>query len=352
MASFFIFVPMAMKYFLNGALCFFLCVSCTTTYHFADFIRPSDVYIPSSIYRIGVLNRGALPSDDAPIYVDGIPIEYLRGVPKSVSDKTLVFLKKEIDELGRFEVIPLSWEPTERVSREVVRAPFTLSQIDSICNTYQLDGFIAIEGVDLMVKTSGEVNVVSANTPDGRMVRVPEFTSQQEVDYNIVWRFYQARSDELLDMLDETYDAFSNQVSYTPQLNEGFDESLAFDMVAAKAAYAYHNRVSPYWEGDYRLYYRGPGALITVAYDLDITGNWEKAAQEWLALTTDNSLKVKYGAMYNMAVASEMLGRPKIAKEWLVKAKAVDDTKQVKKYMEQIDRQILIYDVIDQQLGL
>lgn len=341
-----------MKYLLNVALCVFLCASCTSTYHFADFIKPSDVYIPSSVYRIGVLNRGAMSSDDAPIYVDGIPIEYLRGVPKSVSDKTLVFLKKEIDELGRYEVVPINWEPTEKVSREMVRSPYTVSQIDSICDTYQLDGFIAIEGVDLLVKTSGEVDVVTANTPDGRMVRVPEFTSQQEVDYNIVWRFYQRGNAELLDVLDATYDAYSNQVSFTPQLNEEFDESLAFDLVAAKAAHEYHNRVSPYWEGDYRLYYRGPGDLVNVAYDLDITGNWEKAAQDWLKLTTDEMPKIQYGAKYNMAVASEMLGRPKIAKDWLIKAKAVDDTKQVKKYMEQIDRQILIYDVIDRQLGL
>lgn len=352
MASFFIFVPMPMKQFLNVALCFFLCASCNTTYHFADFIMPSDVYIPSSLYRVGVLNRGAVASDDAPIYIDGIPVEYLRGVPKSVSDKTLVLLKKEIEDLGRYEVVLVNWEPLEKVSREMVRAPYNRFQIDSICDTYQLNGFISIEGMDLMVKTSGEVNVVSATTPDGMPVRVPEFTSQQEVDYNIVWRFYQRGTDKPLDVLDESYNAFSNQTSYTPQLNEDFDASVAFDMVAAEAAHAYHNRVSPYWEGDYRLYYKGPGDLISIAYELEVTGNWEKAAQQWLSHTTDNFEKVQYGAKYNMAVASEMLGRPKVAKEWLLKAKAVDDTKQVQKYMEQLEKQILIYDVIDRQLGL
>jgi hypothetical protein len=53
-----------------------------------------------------------------------------------------------------------------------------------------------------------------------------------------------------------------------------------------------------------------------------------------------------------MALASEILGQPRVAKEWIVKAKLIDPTRKTIKYEEIIDQQILVYAVVNSQLGI
>lgn len=344
---------MPMKQFLNAVFCIFIFASCGTTYHYADFIKPSDIYVPSKIYKVGMMNRGASDASAAAIYVDGVPVEYVKELPKTVGNKTLSILKKKLEDLGRFEVkgIPLTDFKIE--DRSFMREPFSIFQIDSICNAYDIDAFLSIDGLDLMIKTSGEVNVVTATDDVGNPIRVPLFNQEIQLIYNIGWRFYQKGNTNPIDVFDETYKGYFQHSSYSPSQNaENANNVVQYDEIASEAANEYHNRISPYWEEDYRLYYRNEGVLSQIAQNLDYNGNWEAAAGQWLKLTVSDDAEMRYASKYNMAVASEMLGRPKLAKDWLEKAMLDKHTKQADKYMVILDRQILIYDVIDAQLGM
>jgi hypothetical protein len=53
-----------------------------------------------------------------------------------------------------------------------------------------------------------------------------------------------------------------------------------------------------------------------------------------------------------MAVASEILGRPKVAKTWIDRAIAINPEKMARNYAKKIDKQILIYEVVNRQLGI
>ncbi|MCA1764051.1 MAG: DUF6340 family protein [Flavobacteriales bacterium] len=301
-----------------------------------------------------VINRAAGDENTAAIYVEGVPVNFIPGLPEMAARKTINSLEYEVENLERFRFVAIDWDNSERDDKDFAAPAFSAEEIDSLCAAYEVDGLLSIDGLELVIRTNGEVNVVSVSDEAGRMIQVPEFTQRQEISMTPLWRFYDGLSLQVIDEYQKTYQGVFNESTLNP--NEQGDVNLSEGSlidISVIAAHDYHNRISPHWEPGQRLYYRGnTNELLSISSDLEYTGDWEAAAKEWMKLTTANDDKVRYFATYNMAVASEMLGRPKTAKTWLQKAREIDDKKQVSRYMEIIDQQILIYDVVDRQLGV
>lgn len=336
------------------ALAVVFLTSCSTAYYFSDFITPSEVYIPSKIYAVGVINRGADPDMPAMIYSAGVPVSGIKGLPLKVANRTLTDLSEQIEKLNRFKMVSIEWSNLKKDPDRFMEAPFTAAQIDSICNANRVDGLVVLEGVELQLNTEGEVNVVTTVDAAGMPVRVPEFTSTQQASYTVAWRFYDGLQLKVADTYQQNYQRYFNKVAYDPnaaaEVNP--EEMQLFD-IATLAARDYHDRIAPHWVSDYRLYYKGNTAdMILISKKLEHDGDWTNAAREWMKLTKSDNEKERYQANFNMAVASEMLGRPRVAREWLIKARAIRETGRVQKYDAILKKQILIYDVVDRQLGL
>ncbi len=345
---------MQRKYLINVAIAVLVLTGCKTTYHYAEFIKPSEVYVPSRIYVVGVLDRAANPELSTTILTGGVPFESVKGMPAQAAAKTIKSLKADGEKLSRFKMIDMDWDNTNRNETDFLLKALTSSEIDSLCEVFKVDGIIALEGVEMVVRTQGQVNVVSVVDDSGVPVRVPEFSNEQEVTFTAGWRFYDGYELKVIDEYQETYQRTFNRVAYSPESASEIDtDELNLTDVVYVASQDYLNRISPHWEEDYRLYYRGGSSeLYTISQNIDYNGDWEAAAASWLKLTTSEDEKVKYYAMYNMAVASEMLARPRVAKDWLLKAIELRDTKQAQDYLAKIKKQVLIYDVVDRQLGL
>lgn len=345
---------MRTKLILNVAFLSLVLTGCNTTYYYSEFIQPSQTYIPAKIYAVGVLNRGASPEMTTPIYTDGVLYEYIKGIPQKAGDKTIDALKKDMDVLQRFKLIDIPWKGDMRDPRKFSEEPLTSAEIDSLCDAYQVGGIVALEGVDMTIRTQGDVNVITVNDELGMPMRIPEFSNRQEVSFTVAWRFYDGYSLSAIDTYQETYQRIFNRVAYTPteagQINP---QEMQLMDVALEAARDYYERVSPYWKEGFRLYYRGGSTeLYNISQNLEYNDDWKEAAAAWLTLTRSDDEKVKRFAMFNMAVASEMLGSPKVAKEWLLKSMDIKKTKNTEKYLETINRQIVVYDVVDKQLGI
>ncbi|NEN24450.1 hypothetical protein G3O08_13140 [Cryomorpha ignava] len=345
---------MRIKLFINVGILVLVLAGCSTSYYYSEFIQPSKAYIPTKIYAVGVLNRGASAKMASTIYTDGVPFEYIKGIPKKASAKTIEALKKELEDLGRFKLIDIPWERELRDQRKFVEDPLTEEEIDSLCENYKVAGIIALEGVELTIRTQGEVNVVSVNDDLGNPVRVPEFTNRQEASYTAAWRFYDGYSLKAIDTYQQTYQRDFNRVAYSAGDAAQVDaQNLQLMDVVKEAAEDYYKRVSPHWVEGFRVYYRGGSEeMYGISYDLEYNRNWEQAAAKWVKLTESKDLKIKQFSTFNMAVASEMLGRPKVAKEWLLKSIEIQNTNKAEDYLETLNRQIVIYEVVDRQLGL
>lgn len=345
---------MRISTFFNAIIGVFLFAGCSSTYYYADFINPSEVYIPSKIYAVGIMNRGADATLSAPIYNDGIALDKIDGLPKNMADRTLIELNENISKLDRFRFVNIKWNVEPPNGRKFMADPFTSAEIDSLCDLYKVDGIISLEGVDLSIRTDGDVNVVSAIDQYGMNVRVPEFSSNQQVSYTVGWRFYDGLQLKPIDLYQETYQMQFNRVAYDPaEASKVNPDDMQIMDIAKSAAFDYQNRISPHFETGYRLYYRGNTvALGNISRQLEADGDWKAAAAKWTQLVDSKDEKESYFANYNMAVASEMLGHPRVAKDWLEKAMAIKNQKQAMRYMEILKKQIVIYDVVDHQLGL
>jgi hypothetical protein len=341
-----------LKLFFAGSIV--LLWGCNTTFHYAEFITPSEVFIPSQIYQVGLINRGVNRENATAIFIDGVPREYVKGLPLQAVNITTDYFRKAVSNLKRYEIVPIEWDASGRDPKKFLEPELSAELIDSICEVHKLDGIISIDGAELTIRTNGDVNVVTAVDDAGMPVRVPEFNRQQEVSLTLVWRFYDGYHLKAIDDFQETYQrTFYNTAYAMPEDEEVRPEDMNLMDVCRLAAADYHDRVSPHWFQDHRVYYKsGSMELAEIAQRVEADNNWELAANRWIKLTESEEEKVKYFATFNMAVASEMLGRPRVAKEWLLRAQKLNDNMEVKNYMETLNKQILIYDVVDRQLGI
>ncbi len=339
---------------INVLLCIILLSRCGTSYYYAEFIHPAKVYVPSDVYRLGIVNRSVDSMDEAVIFTNGIPFDAIRGLPLKAVDKTLEELMKNNEVLSRYEMVPFTVPSRFVGGSSFMTDELSTMQVDSICRTLGIDGFAAIEGAEVSIKTNGSVEVVTVTDDFGSMMRVPEFSNESQITFSIAWRFYDNKYGVLTDTYQESYQRIFTTAAYTEKeaLEKGL-ENLSMSQLAYLAGADYLSRIAPHWKEDYRLYYQtGSDELYRIAQNLEYDGNWEIASMKWKDQTDDVDDKVVYRSLYNLAVAAEMLGNPREAREWLLKAKLVDDTNQLKKYMATLERQILIYDVVNTQLGI
>lgn len=340
--------------FTNVVFLLIILTGCNTTYHYTEFIKPSNRYIPSSTYVVGVAQRSTTPKTVCPVYTNGIPYGELKNIPYKSANLTIENLKKLCEDIGRFKFVEIVVDDSVVNNEEFATKPFTEAEIESLSKIYDLDGIISLDGHNMVIRTSGSVSVVSVTDGSGMPTQVPEFSKESEVSMSLLWRFYDSSTAEMIDEYQENYERVFGRVAYTEEeIQEFKDEDMGLMDVSGMAAYDYFERISPHWEPDYRQYFNlGSAELEQIAESLQLTGDWEEAAKSWKELTNSEDAKVSHRASFNMALASEILGQPRVAIEWINRAKMINPTKKTLKYAEVLDRQLLIYEVVNSQLGV
>ncbi len=339
--------------FYCTALAVLFLQGCGTAYYYAEFIHPSKTYIPAKIYHVGLLDKATTATTKAAVFTSGIPYESVSGLPQIVAHKTISDLKEQLAEIGRYNPLLITW-PQDSVSNKPFSQPaMNPTIVDSLCQAYGINGLIVLEAIELTINTRGSVEVGTVADPAGMPVRVPEFTSQSQVNYTVLWRFYDNLHSATADSFQETYQLSFTKVAYTQEEAANTDpKDMNLSDVANLAAHDYFQRISPYWKEDFRVYYQtGSPAFYRIGQNLDYDGNWEVAAIEWEKFTESAERSLAYKAHYNLAVASEMMGNPRQAKISLEQALEIKQTRQAKTYLEKLKKQILIYDVVNAQLG-
>ncbi len=112
------------------------------------------------------------------------------------------------------------------------------------------------------------------------------------------------------------------------------------DMQKEAASFAAHlicRKLVPYWTSAERLYYAGGSAEMRDGSVWVRENHWDKAYSVWFSLyDTSKSAKTKMKAAFNLALASEMMGRIEDAEQWLDRAqkhvKAGSHNEQICKY--------------------
>ena len=143
------------------------------------------------------------------------------------------------------------------------------------------------------------------------------FTARFALSDTLIWNVYAKEKDTLL---------IANKV------RSSLPEAASY-MGAAVA-----RLTQAQWETQERVLFSFTGGKWYKALDHAYMFEWEEAQAIWLALTkeTKNRRKIAYAA-YNMAVASEMMGRIDLAKEWLELSAKYMDIPEIGLYLQLLE---------------
>ena len=132
------------------------------------------------------------------------------------------------------------------------------------------------------------------------------------------------------------------------------------DMQKEAASFSAHlicRKLVPYWTSSERLYYTGGSAEMRDASVWVRENHWDKAYSVWKSLfDTSKSTKTKMKTAFNLALASEMMGRIEDAEQWLGKAQGYvktgsHDEQICKYYAVQIQKRKDDYARLDAQMN-
>lgn len=328
--------------------------ACGTSLYYSEFIYPSKVFVPADLHKVGLVNHSASPTSTAPVYNAGELVENATGLPLRTANKVLDAIESENEAMGRYNIVRLDWDNESRPGALKKGSEITLAQADSICLWDLVDGLIIAEGVDLKLDASGTQQPVEVYDNAGNRMRVTEFAVTTKLQLTMRWRMYDYVRKTFIDEYEETYNYVVDSITYDAKVASQLKpQDMSMAGVAYAAAVDYYARIAPHWMEDYRAYYQtGNSEMYRIATDLEYDGDWEKAGLAWKELIDNPNEKVAHRALYNMAVTNEMLGMPVDAKIWLEQAEAIKSTSQTKQYMEKLEEQIIIYELVRRQLGL
>jgi hypothetical protein len=151
------------------------------------------------------------------------------------------------------------------------------------------------------------------------------------------WRLYQGDNGAMLDqhqMYNEKQFSAEGLNEFQAKANL-MNPEQAVMKTAFDGGIIYSNRIAPRWTVVERYYYtkaKGVERMKEAAKFAD-SGKWEQAAALWSQVANSPDSKIAGRACYNMALASEVLGKPEIALDWAQKSASTYGNSNAKQYV-------------------
>lgn len=211
--------------------------------------------------------------------------------------------------------------------------------------------------------------LVSSSKPDGVIV-LEETESFDHLDYgelysNYVvarhtlyigtkWRFYDLVNDSIhpqtiiIDTLyfDGEGNSVDNAINQIPDrvnsLSDGFFNN----------GKEFAEQIVPTWKKIKRTILSNNDNRMVKASYLALADRWSEAIDIWMPLTESTKKSLAALACYNMAVASERIGKPKIGLTWLQKSIALKSMSENQRYLIQLNEQVAQTERLMYQLGI
>jgi len=231
--------------------------------------------------------------------------------------------------------------------------PLQMADIDRLCRTYNVDAVIALEAFD------SDINITSEPRQRKRKVNGKEvienfFLASENVRINVGWRIYNGAGGAVIDQ----HQMFSNQVftnqGPTPEIAR---RGLLFPADAImrtgfSAGDGYGIRIAPSWVRYTREIYgrAAPVKSMRTAKRMANRGDWQQAADIWQKFANHPRQKVAKRAMYNRAVAAEMMGKYDDALEWARKAANTYGLRNADRYIVVLNARLNELQRLDQQM--
>ena len=289
-----------------------VCYSCSSTSTMSlSVTKPAPVSIPPNIKSVAIVNR-TKASDET---------QTLDAIHKAVSlesndlqivgaQASIQGLSDELTKNNRFtEVKTLNGLGLRSYGAGVFPTALLWDSVERICRENNTDALFALELFDAESKlnyaaTPGNVNLAGVNLP------AIEHNVNMTTNVKTGWRIYDPSTKTILDEYIIGRDISSTGSGINPAVAASglIGRKEAVKEVGIESGQAYATRILPYWIRVSRDYFVGGDQNFKTAQRKAQAGNWDGAAQIWLAETKSTDGKLAGRACYNMAIISEING--------------------------------------------
>jgi hypothetical protein len=302
---------------------FFVLIGCSSTNRVTMSVQqPAAVSVPASMKEIGVINRsltnepaGVMETIDQIFSIKGPELDSLGSVAGIES------LTEELRRNDRFTRVVKPERGTERLenpSYGVFPAPLSWAKVEEISSEYNLDGLFSLEFYNTSSNVEYSTRRVTLEGPLG--VEIPALEHHAEVHTTIKtgWRIYDTHNRRVLDEYVRTDVVTTGGRGINPMeaVRAVTGRTEAVKTVSGNMGRYYARSILPYYTRVSREYYVRGNDNMKMARRRAQTGNWDGAAEIWLAETENPRAKVAGRAHYNMAIINEINGDLENAIEW------------------------------------
>ena len=282
-------------------------------------MRPAVIDVPKDIQTLATANRYKPEKPNRVLNIlEGLLSGEGIGTDRRGAEASLEGLAQVMRESPRFKTTQLAVE-LQGTGMANFPTPLAAEEVKRLCKLANADALVTIEAFDsdskLTYGTKTKKEKVGDQTQD-----VVYHTVNAGIRVTVGWRMYKASDGSIVDeyRMNKTVNfnrEGRTQAEATSRLPN--KESMTQE-IGRVTGNAYASRISPAWFWVNREFYtKAPKTPeMKIARNSTRVNDWEGAARIWKGLTGNLNPKVARKAMYNMAVACEVMGDLESAVSW------------------------------------
>ena len=324
----------------------FLFYSCSTTRVQIQVLHPpeEDIHVPKP--NIGLVDRVDYNHSLARFYNNGIPVQMQDGYNPTLGLIVLEELEQDLSVGSSFNPIRLGQEIFPHTG-DFYGTMIPQNQLMQVCQQYGLNSLLVLEGMDGDIDNDGQAIYSAPVDRNYGTVQVPVFEGSQTVRYKLFFRLYDCSNAVKIHEQEKEAQKTNKISGSTPRdVDRRMPNSdHVRNQVVQEAASLYVAEIAPHYKlEDRKIFTSGNSDLVKAKKLIEENGDWQTATDIWYNLASSNNKNTAAKACYNLAVASEYLGKYDLAIEWASKCvetyrmnKAVSYLNLLKERKSQLD---------------
>lgn len=279
-----------------------------------DVLRPAEVTVPRSVQRVAVLNRAG-PRGDGEVLLVSL-LDLVTGEPLDAdqleSEDAVAVMRAALDDSPRFKLVSLDGD-VDGLEAGLRAHRLERDEVMRLCED-RCDAIVSLERFDV--------------EDDGELIGVPTSSGYA------VWRMYRATDGKVMDKQELDTMGFGSD-----RVVNVFDAMAGEDALghAEASAAAYVGRIMPTWDVERRKLY---SSSVELRYGTvrARAGDWDSALGAWNAVAEASHGRKRAKALYNLAIAHELLGDHASAEALTRRAVQTHETPAIRRLSDQLEQ--------------
>lgn len=306
-----------------------------------EVLKPAEIVIPSELSELTVVNATMLKNNPKITFSNQELYHYFDSI---LSTQLVKDVSGFLAQSPRFEKVNEHTKPYLK-SLENLTKPITWERIEQICYANNSQMLLALEAIKVKDTLRRFSHFEELNYHSEKLLVLFVTSFWRLYDFEQKKNYLQKNYTDTLYISDFT--SFQNLLFFVK--NQDKTHSIINDL-SYKISLSLSGKIAPYWEQEERQLIDIENSAMKIALRYAKKGNWQEAAKIWQQFTSFTNKKIAATACFNLAVASEVIGKIELSIVWLKKSRENYEFYTVENYFQKLKQRIKEINKLDKQL--